>query len=205
MFQNEAITEARAEYPKYFEALQKHPRLLIGTEVPRIGTEGTETLRDSADAAEWQEAVKQQLVAEIKDRAVRLAEAGSADLVTVHGAIDLFQNNVDIVPGTKQFDRELADRFVKLAKPYEARNDGKLYGYTIPVQGLLSQLRTQIASERAAAPAAAAAPVAAAAPAAAAAPVEQPQAGIPSKAGSGTDAEDFSTLFGTLGMPGFRI
>lgn len=195
----------RGEYPKYFEALQKHPRLLIGQEVPRVGAEGTETLRDSADAAEWQEAVKGQLVAEVRDRAVRLAEAGAADLVTVHGSIELFQNNHDLVPGTQQFDRELADRFVGLAKPYEARTpDGKLYGYTIPVQPLVAQLRTQIAGERAARPAAPAAP--AAAPAAQAAVVDEPpQAGLVSKAGAGGEAEDFSALFGTIGLSGLRI
>ena len=34
---------------------------------------------------------------------------------------------------------------------------------------------------------------------------EPPQAGIPSKAGSGAEKEDFSTLFGTIGLPNLQI
>ena len=51
------------------------------------------------------------------------------------------------------------------------------------------------------------APAAPAAPAAKkVAKAEPPQAGIPSKAGnSGDGPEDFSTLFGTLGLPNLRI
>jgi hypothetical protein len=82
-----------------------------------------------------------------------------------------------------------------MAKPYELRVDGKLHGYTIDVQPLIAQLRTQLQSEAKAAPAAAA-------PAKPAKPkADAPQAGIRSKAGSGAETEDFSTLFGTLGLP----
>lgn len=200
----------RQEYPKYFDALNKHPRLLIGQEVPAIGREGTETLRDSQDAAEWQEAVKAVLIEEVKDRALRLAEDGGTDMQVLHASIELFQNNADLIPGTKQFDRELAEKFVELAAPYALKVDGKLRGYTIPPQPLVNQLRTQLAAARAAAPAggtvAPAAPVAAP-PAAtrAASPVDPPQAAIPSKAGNGAEVEDFSALFGTLGLPNLRI
>lgn len=196
----------RADYPKYFEVLQKHPRMLVGMEVPSIGKDGTEVLRDSTDAAEWKEAVQEQLVAEIKDRAIRLAESGGGELTTVHAAIELFQNNIDLVPGTQQFDRALADRFVTLAEPYKAMSDGKFVGYSIPVQPLVNQIRAQLVAERAIAPAAAPAPAAAAAPVVPVVAVDAPQAGIQSKAGgSGEDASDFSALFGTIGLPGLRI
>lgn len=93
-----------------------------------------------------------------------------------------------------------------LAQPYEHRVDGKLHGYSIPVQPLVTQLRATLAAERAAK----AAPAAQTAPAAvqvvqAAPVVEAPQAGIPSKAGAGADQEDYSVLFGTIGLPNLRI
>jgi len=207
--QKTALAEVQAEYPKYFEALNQHPRLLIGKEVPRVGGEGMETLRDSSDAAEWQAAVKDVLLQEVKDRAIRHAETAAPSMQTLHQSIELFQNNVDLIPGTAQFDTDLANRFATLAKPYEHRVDGKLHGYTIPVQPIIDSLRQQLVTERAAVPAPA--PVAAPAGAPAAAPpaqppVEQPQSGIPAKAGASAEpAEDFSALFGTLGIPDFRI
>lgn len=191
------------EHAQYFEALNKHPRLLVGTQVPAIGKEGTETLRDTNDAREWQEAVKSILVEEVRDRAGRKLDESKDFLQTVHASIELFQNNVDLVPGTKNFDIELANRFAKLAAPYELRVDEKLQGYSIPVQPIIDQLRTQLTAERAAKPAAPAA--AAKVPAAPARQVDPPQAGISSKAGSGGSGEDFSTLFGTIGLPNLQI
>lgn len=66
----------------------------------------------------------------------------------IHGSIELFQNNPDLVPGTRQFDAQLAADFVRVAKPYEVRTDGKLQGYSIPVQGLVDQLRRQVTAAR---------------------------------------------------------
>jgi hypothetical protein len=190
----------QTEHAKYFEALNKHPRLLVGAKVPSARGEGEETLRDAEDARDWQEAIKSILVDEVRSRASKAMDENADFLRTVHASIELFQNNVDLVPGTKEFDVELANRFVNLATPYEIRHEGKLQGYSIPVQPIVEQLRAQIAAERqakATPPAAAAAPSTTAA--AAAPPADPPQAGIQSKAGAGGDgAEDFSTLFGTI-------
>lgn len=200
----------KTEHKQYFEALEKHPRLLAGTQVPAIGREGMETLRDAADAKEWQDAVKSILVQEVRDRAGREME-GSADFLnTVHASIELFQNNADLIPGTKGFDKDLANRFATLATPYELRVDGKLQGYSIPVQPIIDQLRSQIATERSAKAAASQATPTSAAKAGAAtstpvAPADPPQAGISSKAGSSSEVEDFSTLFGTIGLPNLKI
>lgn len=211
--QQQALGEVREEYKRYFEALEKHPRLLVGTEVPSPTGNGMEVLRDSADAKEWQDAIKHQLAQEVRDRASRKADDVRPMMETLHSSVALFQRNPDLVPRTKQFDKELAERFVELAKPYELRVEGKLTGYTIPVQPLVEQVRAQLQASRAAA-ATPPAPT----------PQQQraadqarndagqfhnpdgPQAGIPSKAGaSGDDAEDFSTLFGTIGLPNLRI
>lgn len=210
----------KKEHGNYFSALEKHPRLLVGTEVPAIGKEGTERLSSTEDAREWQDAVKSLLVAEVRSRATSAMDQQADFLTTVHASIELFQNNTDLVPGTAEFDAELAERFTALAEPYELRVDGKLQGYSVPVQPLITQLRGQIAAERAKAsaapsPAAEAQAAAGSSTAAAAAQpgapaasstAEAPQAGIPSKAGGGAPAgEDYSVLFGTIGLPNLQI
>jgi hypothetical protein len=173
--------------------------------VPAIGKEGMETLRDTNDAREWQDAVKSILVDEVRDRAGRMLEENRDFLSTVHQSIELFQNNADLIPGTKDFDVDLANRFATFAKPYELRVDGKLQGYSVPVQPLIDQLREQVVAERAKATPAAASTPAAGGAAAPAKPAEPPQAGVQSKAGSSSEVEDFSTLFGTIGLPNLQI
>lgn len=221
----------QTEYANYFDAIGKHPRLLVGQTVPAIGREGMETIRDANDAKDWQEAVKSILGEEVRSRAAAAMDANAGFLTTMHASVALFQENPDLIPGTKEFDTDLASRFTALAEPYELRVEGKLQGYSIPVQPIVAQLRAQLAAERAAkaaspgaagsespqagatasTPAAPASPAAAAAAptptAAAAAPaVDPPQAGIPSKAGAGADdSGDFSVLFGTIGLPNIRI
>lgn len=171
-----------------------------------------ETLRDAADAKEWQDAVKSVLVEEVRDRATRALEENSTFLTTLHASIELFQNNADLVPGTKDFDVELANRFTSLAEPYELRVDGKLQGYSVPVQPLIEKLRAELVTARTAAAAATppAAPNASQArdqPTGRYTKADQPQAGIQSKAGASSDqGDDFQAgLFGTLGLPDFRV
>lgn len=160
-----------------------------------------ERLRSSEDAREWQEAVKSVLTQEIESRAQQSMGEARQYLETVHGAIDLFKSNRDLIPGTKEFDRGLADAFAEMAKPYEMRVDGKLQGYTIPVQPLIDSLRKQRAGTK---PPAAAPTQQRAAPKQP--PPEPPQAGLESKAGSKSQGqEDFSTLFGTIGLPHLKI
>jgi hypothetical protein len=199
-YQQQAYTQVREEYENYFDALEKHPRLLVGTQVPAIGKEGMETLRNSEDAKEWQEAVRSLLVAEIREQATTKMEESSDFLETVHASIDLFKNNKDLIPGVKGFNRPLADAFAEMATPYEVRVDGKLQGYSIPVQPIIDNLRKQLSAKTPAPPVA---------PPSQAAPVkpkaEPPQAGIPSKAGMSSEKEDFSTLFGTIGLPNLQI
>jgi hypothetical protein len=203
-FRTAALAEVQAEYPKYFEALTAHPRTLVGQEVPSAVGEGMERLRDSADVKDWQDAIKHLLVQEVDARLSAKQEEFAPTFETIHASIDLFRNNGDLVPGTKQFDKELAEEFVTMASDYEIRADGKLVGYSVPVQPLINQIRGRLAASRAkAAPAAAAAaPAPSAARQAAAAQLqrneatgrwEAPQAGIASKAavsGTGTNPAD---------------
>ena len=173
--------------------------MLVGTEVPAIGKEGMEVLRDSNDAKEWQEAVRTLLVEEIQSQAKTELEGAADYLETIHASIDLFKNNKDLIPGTKGFNRALADQFAALAKPYEVRVEGKLQGYSIPVQPIIDQLRSQLKA------APAPAPTTGPAPAKPSQKADPPQAGIQSKAGSQSDKEDFSVLFGTIGLPNLQI
>jgi hypothetical protein len=156
-------------------------------------------------------------VEEVKDRSMRAMEENSGFLDTIHASIDLFTRNADLVPGTAEFDVDLANRFTDLAAPYELRVDGKLQGYSIPVQPIIDQLRTRLTEERSrpanppqsetaasSVPAATGVATPPSAPAAAT-PAAPPQAGIQSKAGGGVQEEDFSVLFGTIGLPNLRI
>lgn len=198
-YQQQAFDATRGEYERYFQALEKHPRLLVGTDVPAIGKEGMERLRDTADAKEWQDAVRSLLMQEIREQAEQKMEESRGFLDTVHASIDLFKNNPDLIPGTRDFDRELADTFAAMATPYEVRVDGKLQGYSIPVQPIIDNLRAQLKARQTPTPVP---PNPAPAPAR---QVDPPQAGIQSKAGSSGDREDFSTLFGTIGLPHLQI
>ena len=216
--EQEALSEVREKHAKYFEALNQHPRELAGSTVPNPRTGEDEVLRDSQDARDWQEAIKQSLYREVQDIAGRKKDDLRPMMEVIHNSVALFRDNQDLIPGSKQFDKELATEFAVLAKPYELRVEGKLSGYTIPVGPLVETLRAKLATQRAAKPAAPATP-------AQPTPQQQraaeqtrndvgqfhnpdaPQAGIVSRAGSAsTDTEeDFSTLFGALGLPNLKI
>ena len=186
------------EYDKYFKHLRMHPRQLVGMEVPAVGREGMERLRDAADAKDWQDAVKHSLAEEVSSRVEERREELKPIFETVHSTIDLFRNNADLLPKSKQFDKELADRFAKIGGEYKNVVNGRFIGYTVPMQPIINQLRSQLAAERAAK----------AAPPAPPAPTPQqqraaeqprtpqgtwtgPQAGITSKAGrSGAGSDD---------------
>jgi hypothetical protein len=204
----------QTEHQQYFDALNRHPRTLVGTSVPSRVRGGGGKRRARDDAREWQEAVKSLLVDEVKDRAGRAMEENAGFLDTIHASIDLFTTNADLIPGSREFDVDLANRFTDLAAPYELRVDGKLQGYSIPVQPIIDQLRTKLTEERsrpsgtpASETAASSVPAAGTGtpPPAPVATSSPPQAGIVSKAGNGSQEEDFSVLFGTIGLPNLRI
>jgi hypothetical protein len=197
--QQEVFGELRTEFTKYFDALDQHPRTLVGQRVPSATGQGEEVLKDSQDARDWQEAIKQQLAQIAATRVDQKKEDMRQVFETVHSSIELFQNNLDLYPGTKQFDRELADAFVAAAEPYALKSNGK---------------RAQFVATRAV-KAAAPAAGAPAAPAATGTPTAQqqraaeqprttlgtfagPQAGIHSQAGQSATGED-DVAAGVLG------
>jgi len=148
-FKTQATQELSEQMgPLWAEALKKHPRMLVGTEVPSLKKEGMELIRDSADAAEWQEAAKQTIEAEVASRVADKQLSVKPMMSVLQESVLLFQNNQDLVPNTKEFDKELADRFTDFAESYELRINGKLYGYEGNVQPLINKIRTQLATER---------------------------------------------------------
>ena len=170
--------------------------MLIGKQVPSMSGKGMETLRDTNDAREWQDAVREVLTQEIEARTTTWVQDSYGFMETVHSSIDLFKNNPDLIPGTKGFDKRLADDFANMMKPYEVRLEGRLHGYSIPVQPIIDTLRTQLKAQQKPGKAAQAAK----------APVDAPpQRGISSRAATSSEPEDFSTLFGTIGLPQLRI
>lgn len=207
-YQATALKEVREEHAKYFEAVEMHPRQLVGQEVPSLSGNGTERLKDSQDAEDWQEGVKKILVGQVRDKAAQALDADKDYFNTVHASIDLFKNNLDLVPGAASFDKELANQFAELAGPYAIKVDEKLIGYSIPTQPIIDQLRAKLVAARAAAPTTDTttppAKKAETPPAKKADEViDPPQATITSKAGDSVETEDYSDLFRTL--DGFRV
>ena len=78
--QRVAVAEVQEEYSKYFTALNLHPRRLVGQEVPSSTGDGMETLRTSEDAREWQDAIKDLLADEIRERAEQISEEDAATI-----------------------------------------------------------------------------------------------------------------------------
>ena len=195
-FEAQAVEQAQEDYPQYIEMLQLHPMELIGKELPSIdGSDDPVTFRTSAEVADYQEAVKTILQRELEQSVEQRRTESNEVLDVVHASIELFQNNPDIVPGSKGYNKQLASEFVKIAEPYALKLNGKLTGYSIPVQGLLDQVRARVK----AAPAGAA--PAKKAVAKKAAPGARPQAGIQSRAGaSGDSAEDYTPMWKALGI-----
>ncbi|QDP44865.1 hypothetical protein SEA_ARAXXI_46 [Microbacterium phage Araxxi] len=212
----QAVTDVKTEYAQYIEAVEQAPRYLVGKTVPRAdGAEGTETLRDAADAREWQDEIKKQLAREVQSRVQQGRDANRNTMEVLTNSIEVFRGNPDILPGAKQFDKELATRVADLVRPYAVKTaDDKMAGWSIDVRPLITSARQALAAERAAKPAA---PAKAAEPTAqqqraaqqpreqgkfAGHPADAPQAGISSQAGqSGDDGEGLDALFGTLGFP----
>lgn len=199
-FQQQAVEQAQQDYPHYIEMLNKHPLELIGQDLPAIdGTDNKVSFRTSQEIADYQEAVKVILQREL-EAAVEAKRQESAEVLDViHSSIELFRDNPDIVPGGKSYNREVATQFMRLARPYALKINGKTVGFSIPVQGLVDQVRAQVK-------AAGTTPPAATPPAKKAAPGAKPQAGIESKAGnSGEGEEDFSPMWKALGIDNVPI
>ena len=216
-FRNVSEQEIREEIDSaYFDVLEKTPYELAGTEVPSIRPgEETTRLKDSGEAKEYQEATKSLIEREIKAKVDAKMQDAKPMASVLQDSVLMFQNNPDLIPNTKQYDKELADAVVEAGKSYELRVKDKLYGYQVPMQPIINQLRSLLEKQRGASGVTAAQ----AREAAAARAAQQtrndngqfqggdgPQAGIASKAGlSGVGGSDdnYDQFWSGVGMPGF--
>lgn len=197
------VQQFQEEYSHYTDLLELHPMELVGKEVPPIdGSDQMVVFRTTAEAKEYQEAVKTVLGRMMRSEVERLREEDAEVISVVHNSIELFQANPDLVPGSKSFNRELADEVMSLVEPYALRMDGKLTGFSIDIQGIIDQTRGRLKQRAAAQPPPA--PAKKAAPKRK--PASPPQGGIASKAGtSGGEVEDFSPMWAALGINSMPI
>ena len=200
--------------PRFLEVLKTPSRLLAGEQVPSLKQKGQmETLRDSADAEDYKKTLQYLVDTEIDDLAQAKVNEIKPMMSVVQDSIQMFQSNPDLMPGTKQFDKELADQVAAVGKAYELRVDGKLYGYNVPMQPIINQLRTQLSTARGAtgeqsaqAQREAQARRAAEQERNEAGQFQGPQGGIQSKSGmTGDSGEDWSTFWNGVGMPGLNV
>lgn len=112
-FRNAAIQEFQAEIdPKFTEALRYLPMQMVGMEVPSIAANakpGEMTrLTDSESARKWQETVNTLIDRQIDSMVAEKVDEARPMTSIIQESFLMFQNNHDLVPGTKQFDPELA-------------------------------------------------------------------------------------------------
>lgn len=197
-YETQAVYQIQEEYPQYIELLNLHPMELVNQELPTIdGTEGTVLFRTTQEVKDWQDAVKAILQREVRTYVAENRQEYDAVLNTVHDSIQLFQDNPDLIPNSPVFNKQLADEFIKIAEPYSLTLNGKLVGFSIPVQGIINQLRTDVRlkqySQKNTAPKKSV-------------KTSKPQGGIRSKAGaSGADPEDFSPMWKALGIDNMPV
>jgi len=213
-FKATALSEVRESIDeKFLDVLKTRPMLLVGEKVPNLKDRSQPEilLRDSTEAKEYQETLAGLLQDEVDDLVAQKIDGVRPMMNVIQESILMFQNNQDLIPGTKQYDPELAKRFTDIAKSYELRVNDKLMGYQVNVQPLINSLRSDLIATRAVAgaqqPAAPAAAAAAPQPRAQNGQFEAPQAGIPSKAGLSGEAgeDDYSTFWSAAGMPNVNI
>lgn len=188
------MEEARENYGHYVDRLELHPMELVGQPLPPLdGSEQDVVFNSVQDVKDWQDAVKTVLRREMQASISNMASHDADIREVLDSSIDLFRTNPDLIPGSKTYNKELAVQFTRMAAPYALRMDGKVTGYSIPVQGMVDQIRGSLAARKpAAAPAAKAPAKKVAAP---------PQGGLQSRAGvSGAGEEDFTPMWNALGI-----
>ncbi|QGH78689.1 hypothetical protein SEA_YELLOWPANDA_50 [Microbacterium phage YellowPanda] len=214
-FRQSAIQDLQQEIdPEFLEVLQEVPVRLVGSEVPSLARNADPgakiRLNDSAQAAQYQRDLSALLEREITSRAKQKADDTRPMATVIQESFLLFENNPDLIPGTKGFDRELATRFAEITNDYAVRVNGKVIGYQdINVQPLINSLRADIAKQRGASGATAAQQRAEQQRQAAAqqerdegGKFQAPQGGVLSKAGNqGEAADDYSAFWSGVQMP----
>ena len=209
-FRRAAIADIQADIdPGFIELAQTPAVRLVGREVPNLHGEGNTKLLTSDDAARYQRDLVGLVEAEVRDKIKVMRQDSQPMRTVIAESFLMFENNPDLIPGTKDFDPELAALVVEQLKSYELKTPKGVIGYQdVNVQPLINSIRATLAKGRGASGATAAARQAAARAAAAAQPREEdgkfsaPQGGVLSKANmsGGDDSEDFSAFWSASGV-----
>ncbi|QKY80407.1 hypothetical protein SEA_PABST_49 [Microbacterium phage Pabst] len=213
-FRQAAIQQLQEEInPEFITSLQSTPSELVGQEVLsiRAGAPADEkvVLRTRADAAEYLQDLNGIVQKEINGITAERRDAARPIATVIQESFLLFENNPDLIPGTKGYDHELASRFAEIASTYEVKINGKVIGYQdINVQPLINSLRKDLEKQRGANGVTAAQQRAEQQRQAAAAQerntagqFQGPQGGVLSKSGNqGDAAEDFSAFWSASGV-----
>ncbi|QJD52956.1 hypothetical protein SEA_PHEDRO_49 [Microbacterium phage Phedro] len=213
-FKAQAMQELQTEIDEVFiNGLKLRPMQMVGLELPSLrqgaGKDEKVKILDSQMARDWQETVTGLLEDEIADKVQQKTEEVRSMTSVIQESILLGQNNPDLIPGTVGFDKELAERFTKIAKAYEVKTQKGVIGYAVNVQPLINELRSSLAAERGATSAnkqneeraAQQRAKAAAQPRTEEGKFDQPQAGIQSKSGqSGKVEEGYDHFWSALKM-----
>lgn len=217
-FKAQAFQELESEIDEQFLTALRQPAMrLVGQEVPsvRLGAPADEMTKilDTQMARDWQQTVASIIEDEVNDKVQQKVDAVRPMTSVIQESALLFQNNPDLIIGTKGFDPELAERFTRLASAYEVKTAKGVIGYGVNVQPLINELRAGLSKERGASGARAEDRAVAQRAAAAAQPrteggqFDSPQAGISSKSGmSGEPGDDYSAFWSATGLaPGLTI
>ena len=211
-FQRDATAELNEKWgPQIGDILGTTPYLLVGQPVPDLrGGKEPVRLRDTEEASQYQASLKHVFDSEVKKIVTAKENDVKPIMSVVQDSIQLFENNKDLYPGTAEFDKDLADRFAKVAKSFEVIVNGKLYGWQGNMQPLINELRSELATRRGAAGVTQQQPQqpsarqqqAATQPRQDNGQFDGPQASIASKAGmSGTpDDDDWGTFWDATGF-----
>ena len=211
-FKAQAFQELESEIDEQFLTALRQPAMrLVGQEVPsvRLGAPADEMTKilDTQMARDWQQTVASIIEEEVNDKVQQKIDTVRPMTSVIQESALLFQNNPDLIIGTKGFDSELAERFTRLAQAYEVKTAKGVIGYGVNVQPLINELRSGLSKERGASGARAEDRVVAQRAAAAAQPrtesgkFDSPQAGISSKSGmSGDPGDDYSAFWSATGL-----
>jgi len=203
--------------PQFFDIMRLRPTQMVGMEVPSVrpGAAPEERIKllDSAMARQYQEDIGGMIEDQITDVASRQADSLRPMMSVIQDAIQMLDNNPDLIPGTKGFDPELQKRVIEVGKSYEVRANGKMMGYQVKMQPIINVIRNELAKERgtvgaqkqqqqqAAARSAAAAARAAEQPRRQGGQFDSPQVGITSKTmPSGKEEADYTPFWEATGL-----
>lgn len=173
------------EYANFIRHIQAAPRDLIGKELPINGDPANMSkIRDEESAVAWQREHQQLLEQTFQELREDYMREHSTERVAVNNALELFSANPDLIPGTTDFNKDLAEGVMKYASKFIVKDEnGRAIGFTVSVNNLISYARQEL--QKRASTSAAPAPVV---------PEDPPQVGVGTRQGATSASDDAAEL-----------